>query len=393
MEQPVIVSAVRTPVGSFGKSLRDISAVKLGTIATKAAMERIKLDPSIVDEIILGNVLQAGQGQNPARQVAIYSGIPQEKVSFTINKVCGSGLKAVALAAQAIMLGDAEVIIAGGIENMSQAPYALPGARWGQRMGDAKCVDLMIFDGLYEIFNGYHMGITAENIAERYKISREEQDKFGYESQMKAKAALESGKFKEEIVPVEIPQRKGEPLLFDTDEHPRPSTTLEALAKLKPAFKKDGTVTAGNASGINDGAAIVVVMSEKKAKDMGLEIMAYIRGYASGGVDPAYMGLGPVPAVKKVLQKTGLKLEDMELIELNEAFAAQSLACIRELNIDTSKLNPNGGAIALGHPIGASGARILITLLYEMKRQGKGIGLASLCIGGGQGVAMIVEMK
>ncbi len=393
MEQPVIVSAVRTPVGSFGKSLRDIPAVKLGTIATKAAMERIKLDPSLVDEVILGNVLQAGQGQNPARQVAIYSGIPQEKVSFTINKVCGSGLKSVALAAQAIMLGDADIIVSGGIENMSQAPYALPGARWGQRMGDGKVVDLMIFDGLYEIFNGYHMGITAENIAEKYGISREEQDRFGYESQMKAKAALEAGKFKEEIVPVEIPQKKGDPILFDTDEHPRPSTTLEALAKLRPAFKKDGTVTAGNASGINDGAAILIVMSEKKAKELGLEIMAYIRGYASGGVDPAYMGLGPIPAVKNVLKKTGFKLEDMELIELNEAFAAQSLACIKELNIDTSKLNPNGGAIALGHPIGASGARILITLLYEMKRQGKNLGLASLCIGGGQGVAMIVEMK
>ncbi len=393
MEQPVIVSAVRTPVGSFGKSLKDIPAVRLGVIATKAAMERIGLEPSLVDEVILGNVLQAGQGQNPARQVAIYSGIPQEKVSFTINKVCGSGLKSVALAAQAIMLGDAEVVVAGGIENMSQAPYALPGARWGQRMGDATVVDLMIFDGLYEIFNGYHMGITAENLAERYKISREEQDQFGYESQMKAKAAIEAGKFKEEIVAVEIPQRKGDPIIFDTDEHPRPNTTLEALAKLRPAFKKDGTVTAGNASGINDGAAILIVMSERKAKEMGLEIMAYIRGYASGGVDPAYMGLGPVPAIKNVMKKTNMDLKDMEIIELNEAFAAQSLACIRELGIDTSKLNPNGGAIALGHPIGASGARILITLLYEMKRQGKSLGLASLCIGGGQGVAMIVEMK
>ena len=391
MERAVIVSAVRTPVGSFGKSLKDVSAVKLGVVATKEAIKRINLDPSLVDEIILGNVLMAGQGQNPARQVAIYSGIPQEKVSYTVNKVCGSGLKSVALAAQAVMLGDAEVVVAGGIENMSMAPYALTGARWGQRMGDGKLVDLMIFDGLYEIFNGYHMGITAENIAEKYNISREEQDEFGYNSQMKAKKAIESGKFKDEIVPVEIPQKKGDPIIFDTDEHPRFNTSMEALAKLKPAFKKDGTVTAGNASGINDGAAIVIVMSEKKAKELGLNIMAYIRAYASGGVDPAYMGLGPVPATKKVLEKAKLTLDDIEIIELNEAFAAQSLACIRELNLDMSKLNPNGGAIALGHPIGASGARILITLLYEMMREDKKLGLATLCIGGGQGIAMVVE--
>ena len=391
MERPVIVSAVRTPVGSFGKSLKDVSAVKLGTIATKEAMKRINLDPALVDEVILGNVLQGGQGQNPARQVLIHSGIPQEKVAYTVNKVCASGLKSVALAAQAVMLQDAEIVVCGGIENMSMAPYAVMNARWGHRMGDGKLVDLMIFDGLYEIFNGYHMGITAENIAEKYNISREEQDEFGYESQMKAKAAIEAGKFKEEIVPVEIPQKKGDPIIFDTDEHPRPNTSMEALAKLKPAFKKDGTVTAGNASGINDGAAILIVMSEKKAQELGLEIMAYIKAYAAGGVDPAYMGLGPIPATKNVLKKSGIKLEDIDLIELNEAFAAQSIACIRELGLDKSKLNPNGGAIALGHPIGASGGRILITLLYEMKRQDKKLGLATLCIGGGQGFAMIIE--
>ncbi|GAB6888270.1 acetyl-CoA C-acetyltransferase [Desulfothermus okinawensis JCM 13304] len=391
MERPVIVSAVRTPVGSFGKSLKDVPAVKLGTIATKEAINRINLDPNLVDEVILGNVLQAGQGQNPARQVAIHSGIPQEKVAFTVNKVCASGLKSVALAAQSIMLQDADVVVCGGIENMSMAPYALANARWGHRMGDGKLVDLMIFDGLYEIFNGYHMGITAENIAEKYNISREEQDEFGYESQMKAKAALEAGKFKDEIVPVEIPQRKGDPIIFDTDEHPRPTTTMEALAKLKPAFKKDGTVTAGNASGINDGAAILIVMSEKKAKELGLEILAYIKAYAAGGVDPAYMGLGPIPATKNVLKKSGVKLEDIDIIELNEAFASQSIACIKELGLDKSKINPNGGAIALGHPIGASGGRILITLLYEMMRQDKKLGLATLCIGGGQGFAMIIE--
>ncbi len=391
MERAVIVSAVRTPVGSFGRTLKDTPAIKLGTIATKEAMKRINLDPSLVDEVILGNVLQAAQGQNPARQVLIHSGIPKEKTAFTVNKVCASGLKSVALAAQAVMLGDAEVIVCGGIENMSMAPYALTGARWGQRMGDGKLVDLMIFDGLYEIFNGYHMGITAENIAEKYKITREEQDQFGYESQIKAKAAIESGKFKDEIVPVEIPQKKGDPIVFDTDEHPRFNTTLEALAKLRPAFKKDGTVTAGNASGINDGAAILIVMSEKKAKELGLKVLAYINAYAAGGVDPAYMGLGPIPATRNVLQKANMDLSDIDLIELNEAFASQSIACIRELGLDTSKINPNGGAIALGHPIGASGGRILVTLLYEMMRQDKKLGLATLCIGGGQGFAMIIE--
>ncbi len=391
MERAVIVSAVRTPVGSFGRTLKDTPAIKLGTIATKEAISRINLDPTLVDEVILGNVLQAAQGQNPARQVLIHSGIPKEKTAFTVNKVCASGLKSVALAAQAVMLGDAEVIVCGGIENMSMAPYALTGARWGQRMGDGKLVDLMIFDGLYEIFNGYHMGITAENIAEKYKITREEQDQFGYESQIKAKAAIESGKFKDEIVPVEIPQKKGDPIVFDTDEHPRFNTTLEALAKLRPAFKKDGTVTAGNASGINDGAAILIVMSEKKAKELGLKVLAYINAYAAGGVDPAYMGLGPIPATRNVLQKANMDLSDIDLIELNEAFASQSIACIRELGLDTSKINPNGGAIALGHPIGASGGRILVTLLYEMMRQDKKLGLATLCIGGGQGFAMIIE--
>ncbi len=391
MEKAVIVSAVRTPIGSFGKTLKDISAVKLGVIAAKEAMKRIDLRPEMVDEVILGNVLQAGQGQNPARQVLIHSGIPQEKVAFTVNKVCASGLKSVALAAQAVILEDAEVVICGGIENMSMAPYALSNARWGCRMGDGKLIDLMIFDGLYEIFNGYHMGITAENIAEKYNISRQEQDEFAYKSQMKAKSAMESGKFKQEIVPVEIPQKKGDPIVFDTDEHPRPTTSMEALSKLRPAFKKDGTVTAGNASGINDGAAVLIVMSEKKANELGLEILAYIKAYGAGGVDPAYMGLGPVPATKNALKRAGLDLKDIDLIELNEAFASQSIACIRELGLDESKINPNGGAIALGHPIGASGGRILITLLYEMIRQDKKLGLATLCIGGGQGFAMIIE--
>ncbi len=391
MEKVVIASAVRTAVGSFGRSLKDVPAVKLGIIATKEALKRANVKPEDVDEVILGNVLQAGLGQNSARQVQIGSGIPQEVPAFTINKVCASGLKSVFLGAQAIMTGDAEIVVTGGIENMSRAPYYLNRARWGIRMGHDDFVDGMVFDGLWDIFNNYHMGITAENIAEKFNISREEQDQFALESQQKAEAAIKSGKFKEEIVPVEIPQRKGDPIIFDTDEHPRFGTTLEALAKLKPAFKKDGTVTAGNASGINDGAAVIVLVTEKKAEELGVTPLATIRSYASAGVDPAIMGTGPIPASKKALKKANLTVDDLELIEANEAFASQAISVNREMKWDVSKVNVNGGAIALGHPIGASGARILTTLLYEMKRRDCKIGLATLCIGGGQGCAIIVE--
>ncbi len=391
MHQAVIVSAVRTPVGSFGRSLCTVSAVQLGVVAVKEALARIGLSAEQVDEVILGNVLQAGQGQNPARQVAIHAGVPRTVSAYTVNKVCASGLKSVALAAQAVTLGDAEVVVAGGIENMSAAPYALPQARWGHRMGEGRLVDLMIHDGLWDIFNGYHMGITAENVAERFGVSREDQDRFALESQQKAEAAVRSGRFRDEIVPVSIPQRKGEPVLFDTDEHPRFGTTLESLSKLKPAFKPDGTVTAGNASGINDGAAAIVVMSERKAGDLNLTPLAFIRSYASAGVDPAVMGTGPIPASRKALEKAGWAVDDLDLIEANEAFAAQAIAVNREMGWDTSKVNVNGGAIALGHPIGASGARILTTLLHEMKRRGARKGLATLCIGGGQGFAITVE--
>ncbi len=391
MEKVVIAGAVRTAVGSFGRSLKDVPAVDLGIVATREALKRAGVQPEDVDEVILGNVLQAGLGQNTARQVLIGSGIPKEVPAFTINKVCASGLKSVFLGAQAIMAGDAQVVVTGGIENMSRAPYYLNRARWGIRMGHDDFVDGMVFDGLWDIFNDYHMGITAENIAEKYKISREEQDRFAFESQQKAEAAIKAGKFKEEIVPVEVPQRKGDPVIFDTDEHPRFGTTLEALAKLKPAFKKDGTVTAGNASGINDGAAVVVLMSESKAEELGIEPLAAIRSYASAGVDPAVMGTGPIPASRKALEKANLTVDDLELIEANEAFAAQAICVNREMKWDLSKVNVNGGAIALGHPIGASGARILTTLLYEMKRRDCRIGLATLCIGGGQGAAIIVE--
>lgn len=391
MNTAVIAMAVRTPVGSFGKSLAGVSAVELGTIALKEALSRLNLDPKEVDEVILGNVLQAGQGQNPARQVSIRAGIPVEVPAYTVNKVCASGLKSVILAAQSILLGEADIVVAGGIENMSQAPYAVPKARWGHRMGDGNLVDLMIFDGLWDIFNGYHMGITAENVAAKYGITREEQDEFALKSQQKAEAAIKNGKFKEEIVPVPIPQKKGDPILFDTDEHPRFGTTLEALSKLPPAFKKDGTVTAGNASGINDGAAIVIVMSERKATSLGITPLAVIRSWGTAGVDPSIMGIGPAPASKKALAKVGWTVDDLDLIEANEAFAAQSIAVNREMGWDLEKVNVNGGAIALGHPIGASGARILTTLLYEMKRRGAKKGIATLCIGGGQGAALTVE--
>ncbi len=390
MEEVVILSAVRTPIGSFGGSLKEIPAPRLGSIAMAEAVRRARISPSDVQEVIMGNVLQAGQGQNPARQAAMGAGIPQETPSFTVNKVCASGLKAVILAAQAIALGDAKVILAGGMENMSMAPYAVPRARWGERMGHDQFLDLMIHDGLWEIFHGYHMGVTAENVAKRYQISREEQDRFGLASQQKARAAIQEGRFKEEIVPVEIPQKKGAPLIFDTDEHPR-ETSLEKLAALKPAFLPDGTVTAGNASGINDSAAALVLMSAQEARARGLSPMARIRSYASAGVDPAYMGTGPIPATRKALEKAGLGVKDLELVELNEAFASQSLACIKELGLDMGKVNPNGGAIALGHPIGASGARILVTLIHEMKRRQARLGAAALCIGGGQGCALVVE--
>lgn len=391
MRRAVIVGAVRTPVGSFGRSLCDVAAVELGVIAVKEALRRLQLPVGEVDEVILGNVLQAGLGQNPARQVAIHAGIPQEIPAFTVNKVCASGLKAVMLAAQAVLLGDAEVVIAGGIENMSRALFALPQARWGQRMGNGKLVDLMILDGLWDIFNGYHMGNTAENIAARFGISREVQDEFAVASQQKAEAAIKSGRFRDEIVPVPLPPRKGEPIVFDTDEHPRFGATLEVVAKLKPAFRPDGSVTAGNASGINDGAAILVVMTEAKAASLGLKPMAVIRAYASSGVDPAIMGMGPVSATRKALAKAGWTVSELDLIEANEAFAAQAVAVNRELGWDLGKINVNGGAIALGHPIGASGARILTTLLHEMARRDARKGLATLCIGGGQGSAMAVE--
>ena len=391
MKKVVIVSAVRTPVGSYGGVFKDFSAVKLGVVAVKEALKRAKLDPEQVDELIFGNVLQAGQGQNVARQVAIGAGIPDHVSSFTINKVCGSGLKTVALAAQAIKSGDADVIVAGGTENMSMAPYLLPAHRWGQRMGDGKVVDYMVADGLTDIFNNYHMGITAENIVEKYGFTREDQDLLAATSQQRAEKALKEGKFKDEIVAVEIPQRKGDPLVVDTDEFPKFGTTTESLGKLRPAFKKDGTVTAGSSSGINDGAAALVIMSEDKAKELGLEILAEIVSYSAGGVDPAIMGTGPIPATKKALEKAGLKVEDLDLIEANEAFAAQALSVAKDLNFDMEKVNVNGGAIALGHPIGASGARILVTLLHEMEKRDNKTGLATLCIGGGQGMSLIVK--
>lgn len=392
MTEVVIVSAVRTAIGSFNGSLKDVSAVELGATTIKHALEQAGVEPEEVDEVILGNVLQAGLGQNPARQASLKAGLPEEVSALTINKVCGSGLKAVHLATQAILAGDAEVVVAGGMENMSQAPYVLRNARSGFRMGDQKLIDSMITDGLWCAFNDYHMGITAENLCEKYEITREEQDQFSAWSQEKAVKAIEEGKFKDEIVPVEIPQRKGEPLIFATDEYPKKGTTTEKLGGLRPAFKKDGSVTAGNASGINDGAAVLVVMSRAKAEKLNLTPLVTIKGNASAGVDPSIMGIGPVKAVKKALEKASVSIEELELIEANEAFAAQSLAVDRELKFNKDILNVNGGAIALGHPIGASGARILVTLIHEMKRRQAKKGLATLCIGGGQGVATVVEL-
>ncbi|MBN2108176.1 MAG: acetyl-CoA C-acetyltransferase [Deltaproteobacteria bacterium] len=392
MKKAVIVSAARTPVGKFGGSLKDIPAHQLGSIAIKEAIVRAGLKPEQIDEVIFGNVLTTAQGQNPARQASINAGIPKEVPAFTINKVCASGLKSVALAAQSIKAGDNEIVIAGGQENMSAAPYAIPAARWGARMNNAQLIDCMVYDGVWEKFNDYHMGMTAENIAEKYNISREEQDQFSLQSENKSEKAIKAGLFKDEIVPVTIPQRKGDPLIFDTDEYPTLGTTIEKLAKLSPAFKKNGgTVTAGNASGINDGAAAFVVMSEEKAKELGKTVMGTVISYASGGVDPAFMGMGPIPAVKKALEKAGLKVSDIDYWELNEAFASQAIICIKELGIDPAKVNHNGGAISIGHPIGASGARILTTLLYHMKRIDAKLGVASLCIGGGMGHALIIQ--
>ncbi|MFA4917177.1 MAG: acetyl-CoA C-acetyltransferase [Syntrophales bacterium] len=427
MNEVVIVSGVRTAIGNFGGALQDIPVVKLGSIAIRGALAKAGLrpgrDPELlsfapdslktneltdlekkhfcwddslqevsIDEVIMGNVLQAGQGQNTARQASIYAGIPKEVNAFTVSKVCASGMKAIALAAQSIKAGDSEVIVAGGMENMSAAPYYMPKARWGARMFNAELVDGMVFDGVWEIFNNYHMGMTAENIVEKYGITREEQDQFSVISNDRALAAISNGIFKEEIVPVEVKVKK-EMKMFDTDEHPR-KTSLEALGKLPPAFKKNGgTVTAGNASGITDAAAAVVMMSAAKAKQLGLKPMAYIRSYATGGVDPAYMGLGVVPSVKKALKLAGLSLKDIDLVELNEAFASQSLGCIRELGFDMDKINPYGGGISLGHPIGCTGARIMVTLLHEMMRKNYQLGMTTLCIGGGQGMAIIVERK
>ncbi|WP_315070799.1 acetyl-CoA C-acetyltransferase [uncultured Clostridium sp.] len=391
MKDVVIVSAVRTALGSFGGALKDVSAVDLGALVIKEAVNRAGVKPELIEEVIMGNVIQAGLGQNTARQSTIKAGLPQEVSAMTINKVCGSGLRAVSLAAQMIKAGDADVIVAGGMENMSAAPYALKSARWGQRMGDGKMVDTMISDALFDAFNNYHMGVTAENIAKEWGLTREEQDAFAAASQQKAEAAIKSGRFKDEIVPVVIPQRKGDPKVFDTDEFPRFGTTAETLAKLKPAFIKEGTVTAGNASGINDGAAAFVVMSAEKAEELGIKPMAKIVSYGSKGLDPAIMGYGPFHATKKALEKANLTIEDLDLIEANEAFAAQSLAVAKDLKFDMSKVNVNGGAIALGHPVGASGARILVTLLHEMEKRDAKKGLATLCIGGGMGTALIVE--
>ena len=428
MSDVVIVSAARTAIGTFGGSLRDIPVVNLGALVIKEALSRAGLKPKAskklleyapktmqdiglielekarsdwndsfkevqVDEVIMGNVLQGGQGQNTARQATIYAGLPKETYAFTVNKICASGLKAITLGVQAIMSGEAQVIVAGGMENMSYAPYALPRARWGYRMdvnAKGEAIDLMVYDGLWEIFYGYHMGFTAENIAAKYNISRQEQDELGLLSHQRARAAITQGLFKEEIVPVVIPQKKGEAVAFDTDERPM-DTSLEKMAKLPPVFKKDGTVTAGNASGINDAAAAVVLMSQEKAEELRLEPMGVVRSYASGGVDPAYMGLGPIPAVRRTLEKAGMGIQDLDVIELNEAFASQAIACMRELDLSTDNTNVCGSGISLGHPIGCTGARLVVTIVHEMKRQNLHRGIVTMCIGGGQGMAMIIE--
>ena len=399
MRQVIVISAKRSPIGNFGGVFKDISAVHLGVTVLQAMLKETGLKPELIDEVIIGNVCGAGLGQNVARQIAIHSGIPETVPAFTVNKVCGSGMKAVSLAALMIGSGEADIIVAGGTENMSQIPYALKDARWGARMGNKEMVDLMIRDGLSDIFNDYHMGITAENLAEKYNISREEQDAFAAQSQNRTEEAQITGKFIDEIVPFSIPQRKGEPIIVDKDEMPRAGVTVASIAKLRPAFKNDGTVTAANSSGINDSAAFLILMSAEKAKELGLKAMATFVNSASAGVNPSLMGYGPVPAIKKVLPKAGWTLQDIELAELNEAFAAQSLAVLKGLELEgIGKLNPeivnvNGGAIALGHPIGASGTRIIVTLLHEMKRREAKKGLAALCIGGGMGIATLWEME
>jgi len=393
MREVVIASAARTPVGSFGGAFKNTSAVQLGVTAAKAAMERAGITPDMVDEVYAGNVLSAGLGQNVARQIALGSGIPVEVPAMTINIVCGSGLRAVSLATQLISNGDADIVLAGGTENMSLSPYLAPSARTGARMGDTKMVDSMIHDGLWDIYNDYHMGITAENVAEQFNISREAQDKLAATSQNRAEAAQEAGYFKDEIVAVEVPQRRGDPIVVAEDEYIRKGATVEGMQKLRPAFKKDGTVTAGNASGINDGAAFVVVMSKEKADELGVKPLATVKGYATAGVDPSIMGIAPISASKKALEKAGWSVEDLDLVEANEAFAAQAQAVINGVGFDPEKVNVSGGAIALGHPIGASGARILVTLLYGMKRLDAKKGLATLCIGGGMGTTLLVERE
>jgi acetyl-CoA C-acetyltransferase len=421
----VIVFGARTPVGAFGGSLKTIPVVDLGALVLKETLKKAGLKPVAtenltrfepdllkdsgmielekkhfdyddslqsvqIDEVVIGNVVGAGQGQNVARQAMIKAGIPKETPAFTVNKVCASGIKAVALAVQAIRSGEAEIVLAGGMENMSLIPYAVPTARWGARMNNVDMVDLVVFDGLFEIFYGYHMGLTAENIAELYKISRQDQDELGVMSHQRAKTAIAQGLFKDEIIPVKIPQRKGDPKIFDTDERPM-ETSMEKMVKLRPAFKKDGTVTAGNASGINDAAAALLLMSDEKARDLGLKPLVRIKACASAGVDPAYMGLGPIPAIRKILHKERLSVNDFGAVELNEAFAVQAIACIRELNLDIEKTNPLGSGISIGHPIGCTGTRIILTLMGEMLRNDHALGLASLCIGGGQGMAMVLE--
>ena len=391
MREVVIASAVRTAIGTFGGALKDVPAADLGAIVIKEAVNRAGIKPELVNEVVMGNVIQAGLGQNVARQAAVKAGLPIEIPAMTLNMVCGSGLRSVALAAQMIKAGDCDVVVAGGMENMSRAPYALETTRWGQRMGDGKLVDTMIKDALSDAFNNYHMGVTAENIVKEWGLTREELDEFSLNSQLKAEKAIKEGKFKDEIVPVMVPQRKGEPKVFDTDEGPRFGSTMEGLARLKPCFIKDGKVTAGNSSGINDGAAAFVVMSAEKATELGVTPLATIVSYGHKGLDPAIMGYGPFHATKAAMENANLTVEDMDLIEANEAFAAQSIAVAKDLHFDMSKVNVNGGAVALGHPVGASGARILVTLLHEMQRRDAKKGLATLCIGGGMGTALIVE--
>ena len=391
MTEVVIVSAKRTAVGKFGGAFKTVSPVELGQVAVRGALADANLDANVVDEVILGNVLGAGQGQNVARQVSIAAGIPETVPAFTINKVCGSGLKSVVLAAQSILAGDNDIVVAGGTENMSMAPYVLEGHRWGQRMGNGQVIDTMLKDGLIDAFNGIHMGETAENIVEKYAISREDQDQLAANSQNKAEAAINTGKFADEIQAVSVPQRRGDDIIVDQDEYPRAGVTADSLSKLRPAFRKDGSVTAASSSGINDGAAAIVLMSKAKAEELGLEPLATIKSYASAGVDPKIMGTGPIPATKKALEKADVSIDDIGLIEANEAFSAQALCVVRGLEMNMDKVNVNGGAIAIGHPIGASGARILVTLLHEMKRREEKLGLATLCIGGGQGISMIVE--